>query len=199
MSKTMSKIDLWNDVVAPSILEQYRGTTLSASDVASLGCTNRWQSCLKSIVDKIQQLDDAACELPGVIDFSTAPVGEHLDWLVSLINKTRKENESDADLFARFISSLGRGRAGSTPFVIDAAAKLSVDDDPVYFEENYATFFIYTPNGKQIARGYLRSISPGGVLALPGAAMTDGEGNLIRDYNGNVMMAVAKDAAIGKV
>lgn len=199
MGKELTEIDLWNEVVRPSILEQYRGKTLTDEQVAEWGCSNRWQACLKSIVDKVQNLDDAACKLPTFLDFSTMPAGKQLDWIAGLTNKIRKDGESDEDLFSRFIAGLGRGKVGSVPILIESVKRLSKDNDPGYFEESDATFFETSFRGDQLSRAQVALFSPAGVLGLPAAMMCDGGLNPMATYDGTLMCCVARDENIGKI
>ncbi|MCF0223820.1 MAG: hypothetical protein HUK20_06090 [Fibrobacter sp.] len=196
MAKLLEKLDFWKDVVCPSILEQYRGVSLDSQKVLEWGCNNRWQACLKSIIDKIKELDDAACDLPTFIDFSDMPTGKHLDWVAGLVNRKRNTGESDEDFFSRFIMGLGRGRAGSIPFLVDATKKLSNDNNPFYMEELPAVFFVYTPGGHQLKRQNVKDLSPCAVCGLPGAAIQFSDGSFMGDYNKDVILAVADDKNI---
>ncbi|MCQ2182956.1 MAG: hypothetical protein MJY89_06085 [Bacteroidales bacterium] len=197
----ITKIDShWNQTVEPSILDQYRDS-------------DRWKGVLESVIKQIQTVEDDAFELSTILRFddeAERPKGYKLDWFGSLVNVERIVGESDDEYFVRIKTTIVSDNAGTPDCIINLAGELSnseyvVDGQTgikvyksiVFFEETAAVFFIYTPKGSQLLRRQVKNMSPAGVLGVPAAAMTDGEGNLIRDYDGNIMVAVAQDAAIG--
>lgn len=177
----------WLENVVPSILEQYKGAV-------------RWQGCLKAIVEKLQYVDDALVALPSVIDFENQKItGAHLDWLVGLVNVKRLSEESDDDLFARFISTLEKNDAGTPDAVIRSARDLSRTkniEDVHFMNEAPATFFVYTPKGRQLLKRTTRSIAPAAVNGLPGAAIQFADGSFMGDAEGKIILAVADDENI---
>ena len=188
MSFVPGKIDsLWDKVVVPRILEQYK-------------YAENWKFCLKCVVDGLQKVEDGSFAIARYFRVPTSfdeMSSENLEYVASLVNVFRKEGESDQQLFERFVHRISSTNSGTPDYVIFNAVKMSGDGDPVYLEEAPATFFIATFGGNQLSRVQSKRLAASGSLGLPAAAMTDGEGNLIRDYDGNIMVAVAQDAAIG--
>lgn len=173
--------DHFATTVEPRILEQYRDSA-------------RWKACLKAVVDKLQLSEDAAVELSHAFDFESEPLaGERLDWIAGLVNVKRIGEEDDASLYGRFIDALGDNTAGTPDSVLKKTAMLSGDLSPQYLEEAPATFFVYTPGGKQIPRRDLKKIAPAGVLALPGAVILTGTGAKLVDAKGRVILAVGHE------
>lgn len=165
----------------PRVLEQYKDS-------------ERWKSCLEAVIDQMQVVEDAGIELSRVLEFrEVPPTGAQLDWIASFVNFKRYNGESDTDFYNRFVSSLGRHNAGTPDSSIEAAVHLSGDPKPRYFDEAPATFFIYTPNGRQLKRKEVRKTAMAGVLGLPGAAIRLGNGGLLRCANGKLLLSVARD------
>lgn len=188
----------WELTVAPSVLEQYRGRTLTDGQAEELGCENRWQAMLKAVVDQMQIGEDATEELSRILDFrSEPPTGGQLDWLAGLINVTRYPGETDAHFFERFVNDLGRHNAGTPDGTIYSAAILSGDPRPQYMDEADCTFFVYTGprpiigtdewehGGKQLSHSQVRKMAPAGVLGLPAAAIRLDGGKLLGTYAEN--------------
>lgn len=187
--------DQFGTTVEPRILEQYKDS-------------ERWQACLKAVVDKMQTVEDASFELAHVLDFRTEPpTGDRLDWLAGLINVKRLAGESDQDFFGRFLSMIGANTAGTPDNVIYNAALMSGDQKPAYLDEAPATFFVYDgprPDGEggweqgghQLSRAQVRKLAPAGVLGLPGAAIQFADGSLMGDADGKLMLAAADDSNI---
>lgn len=195
---TLKKIyNHWTETVAPSILEQYRGVIFDAAKCTEIGCDNRWQACLKSVTDKLQIAENAIAEFPTLLDFSRdIPNGAHLDWLANFMNIKRLQGESDSNFFARFINSLGSDTLGTPNNIIGAAKFLSRSnsiEDIFFIDEVAATWFVYTPNGKQLYAQQAKTLTPAGVLGLVGAGILQGDGSLLADAEGNVILMVADD------
>lgn len=168
------KIDShWEQTVEPSILEQYRGS-------------ERWKGVLKSVIEKIQEVEDDSFEMSTILRFDDEdhPSGYKLDWIGGLVNVSRIAGEGDDEYFIRIKTTIGADNAGTPDYVINLAgeisrSKYSVDpetglkvyDSVEYLEEAPATFFIYTPSGSQLLLRQVRSMSPAGVLGLPAAAL----------------------------
>ena len=200
--------DHYGTTVEPRILEQYRVDTLTAEQKQELGCDNRWQACLKAVIDRMQVAEDASFELANVLDFTTeTPTGTRLDWLAGLVNVKRNPGENDSDFFTRFVGSLGNKTAGTPDNVIYNSAILSGDTKPQYMDEADCTFFVYTgprPDGNgtadggghQLLRRQVKKLAPAGVLGLPGAAIMFCDGSLMGDQDGKLMMMVADDATV---
>lgn len=184
--------DHFETTVKPRILEQYKES-------------GRWQACLDAVVRKLQAVEDSAFCISKVIDFKTeTPTGEKLDWVAGLINVKRLSGESDQAFFLRFVSMCGANTAGTPDNVIYSAALLSGDTAPQYMDEAPATFFVYDgprpdgnggwyQGGNQLTRAQVKKLAPAGVLGLPGAAIECGDGSLLADSDGKIMLMVADD------
>lgn len=201
--------DQFGTTVEPRILEQYKDS-------------ERWQACLKSVIDKLQTVEDASFELAHVLDFRTEPpTGGRLDWLAGLINVKRFSGESDQDFFDRFLSMVGVNSAGTPDRIIYNSAIMSGDPKPAYIDEAPATFLVYTgdkPNktvtedsqetvedftaeerelgvagGNQLLRRQVQQLAPAGVLGLPGAAIQFEDGTFMCDAQGRLILAAADD------
>lgn len=173
--------DQFAETVEPRFLEQYKGS-------------ERWQACLKAVIDQIQTAEDAGIELSRVIEFKDVPpAGAHLDWIASLVNFKRFNGESDEQFYRRFVSSRGKYRAGTPNGVIASASEMSGDPRPRYFDESPATFFVYTPEGRQLKRAEVQKMAMTGVLGLPGAAIRLGNGKHWRGVDGKKILCVAQD------
>lgn len=192
--------DLFETTVKPRILEQYKES-------------GRWQACLEAVVRKLQAVEDTAFIISKAIDFKTeTPTGEKLDWVAGLINVKRLSGESDQAFFLRFVSMCGANTAGTPNNVIYNAVILSGDPMPQYFDEDPATFFVYTGPRKdasqteapytadggahQLTRAQVRKLAPAGVLGLPGAAIKFADGSIMGDAEGRLMLMVADDSTV---
>lgn len=188
----------WEQTVEPSILEQYRGS-------------EKWKGVLKSVIDKIQEVENDASELSTILRFDDGdhPSGYKLDWMGSLVNVARIAGESDDEYFIRIKTTIGADSAGTPDYVINLAGELSrsnykvdpktgtkIYDSVEYMEEVAATFFIYTPTGRQLLLRQVKSMSPAGVLGLPGAAIQFEDGSLMGDYDKKVFLAVANEDGV---
>lgn len=193
---TLSHIEnQFETTVEPRILEQYKDS-------------ERWKSCLKAFIDRMQDVEDASFELAHVLDFSgDVPTGARLDWLAGLVNVKRNPGESDTDFFSRFVEILGNKNAGTPDNVIYNAAILSGDPKPQYMDEAPATLFVYTgrapdvnggmtDGGRQLYRRQVKKLAPCGVLGLPGAAIQFADGSYMGDANGKLILAIADDSTI---
>ena len=174
-------VDQFAETVEPRFLEQYKGS-------------ERWQACLKAVIDQIQTAEDAGIELSRVIEFKDVPpAGAHLDWIASLVNFKRFNGESDEQFYRRFVSSRGKYRAGTPNGVIASASEMSGDPSPQYMDEAPATFFVYTPEGRQLKRAEVQKMAMTGVLGLPGAAIRLADGSLLCTTDRKLILAVAPD------
>lgn len=201
--------DQFSTTVEPRILEQYRDS-------------ERWQACLKAVVEQLQVTEDAAVELSRVLDFKTEqPAEKRLDWIASLINLKRMPGEGDVDFYSRFLAAVGDKSAGTPDNVIYNAAILSGDTRPQLLEEADCTFMVYTgprnysavPEGEEFDYGeegvapldegenqlyasQVRKMAPCGCLGLVGAAIQFEDGSLLGDEQGRLILATADDSTV---
>ena len=192
----LAKKDLWA-TVKDLLLEQYRrDNTANVSGTLPDDTVNRFQGLLKTLVDGLlQPLDDAALDLQGMADIGRAN-GGLLDSLGKIAGLIREPGESDASFRSRIVEVLGSNDAGTPDRILKIAKTLSGDAFPQLLEEVAATYFVYTPNGMQLSRSQVKSVSPAGVLGLPGAAVKTGDGTLLADANGKLILMVADDDAM---
>ena len=192
----LAKKGLWA-TVKDLLLEQYRrDNTANVSGTLPDDTVNRFQGLLKTLVDGLlQPLDDAAFDLQGMADIGRAN-GGLLDALGKIAGLVREPGESDASFRARIVEVLGRNDSGTPDRILKIAKTLSGDSFPQLLEEVAATYFVYTPNGMQLSRSQVKSVSPAGVLGLPGAAVKTGDGTLLADANGKIILMVADDDAL---
>ena len=192
----LAKKDLWA-TVKDLLLEQYRrDNTANVSGTLPDDTVNRFQGLLKTLVDGLlQPLDDAALDLQGMADIGRANGGV-LDALGKIAGLIREPGESDASFRSRIVEVLGSNDAGTPDRILKIAKTLSGDAFPQLLEEVAATYFVYTPNGMQLSRSQVKSVSPAGVLGLPGAAVKTGDGTLLADANGKLILMVADDDAL---
>ena len=187
MSFVPEKIDsLWDEIVVPRILEQYK-------------YSSNWQACLKCVVDRIQKVEDGVFLLYRYfkVPFRYDEVSSGtLEYVASLVNVIRQDGESDQQLFDRFILRISSNKAGTPDHVIFNAVKKSGDVNLAYMDEAPATFFVYTPNGKQLMQSDVQRYAPAGVLGLPGAAIQFADGSFMGDAEGKIILAVADDENI---
>lgn len=175
----------WDVTVEPSILEQYRSSP-------------NWKGVLKSVIEKLQVVENDSWEIANVLDFSTPPTGNKLDYIAGLKNLKRDPGEGDSIFYQRFLEKVSQNKAGTPDFVISVVKRLSGDNNPEYLEEVPAVFFVYTPHGRQLSRAQVRQMAPAGVLGLPGAAIKFLDGTFMGDVDdGKKFLAVADDADIG--
>ena len=192
----LAKKDLWA-TVKELLLEQYRrDNTANVSGTLPDDTVNRFQGLLKTLVDGLlQPLDDAALDLQGMADIGRAN-GGLLDALGKIAGLVREPGESDESFRSRIVEVLGSNDAGTPDRILKIAKTLSGDAFPQLLEEVAATYFVYTPNGMQLSRSQVKSVSPAGVLGLPGAALKTGNGTLLADANGKLILMVADDDAL---
>ena len=218
--------DHYGTTVEPRILEQYRGDTLTAEQKQELGCDNRWQACLKAVIDRMQVAEDASFELANVLDFTTeTPTGTRLDWLAGLVNVKRNPGENDSDFFTRFVGSLGNKTAGTPDNIIYNSGILAGDPKPQYMDEADCTFFVYTgpkplrepvpedevfdfdegdtscdDGADQLYARQVQKLAPCGVLGLVGAAISlvgeEGSEELLADEQGRIILMEADDSTV---
>lgn len=192
----LAKKYLWA-TVKELLLEQYRrDNTANVSGTLPDDTVNSFQGLLKTLVDGLlQPLDDAALDLQGMADIGRAN-GGLLDSLGKIAGLIREPGESDASFRSRIVEVLGSNDAGTPDRILKIAKTLSGDAFPQLLEEVAATYFVYTPNGMQLSRSKVKSVSPAGVLGLPGAAVKTGDGTLLADANGKIILMVADDDAL---
>lgn len=187
--------NLWETVVIPSVLEQYKESS-------------KWLAVLKSVIDKFQYIEDAVAELPSLLDFSSIPSGLQLDWLAGLINVTRIFGETDNAFYQRFVAECSLRNAGTPNNVIYNVSVVTGDNVPQFLDEAPATFFIYdgyryddgiwTAGGNQAYKKQVQKTAPAGVLGLVGAGVALADGTLLGSYSDTetdrkIILAVASD------
>ena len=185
MSGLAKITDHWTETVADYILEQYRGAS-------------NWKAILKSVIDEFSYVEEQIWKLAPILDFrcrvkGETPTGALLDFIAGIMNVEREAGESDSDFYARFVSDIEIDNAGTPDNVIYAAKMLSGDAHPHYMDEATATFFVYTPGGRQLKKKEVQKMAPCGVLGLPGAAIRFADGSVMGDYDGRKILAVADD------
>lgn len=150
-------------------------------------------SVLESAIESLQPSEDSAERTSDAFDINAAE-GAWLDIIGKIKNIVRKHGESDGEFRERLLELLKSDTAGTPDNIIANAADISGDPKPQYMDECPATFFVYTPAGRQIPRKKLQSLAPAGVLALPGAALrTVSGGDFIVTGEGKRILAVARD------
>lgn len=170
---------LWNSV-KELVLEQYKGSP-------------KYIATIKAIVDETAQpLEDLADVLKNMLNVDVAE-GGWLDIVGRLVGITRNTDESDEDFRKRIKAAAVENSAGTPDFVINVAKELSGDEQPQYMDEVAATFFVYTPDGRQLTRSEVDKTAPAGVLGLPGAAIQFADGTFMGDADDKIFLAVADD------
>lgn len=170
---------LW-DAVKELVLEQYKGSPNLVGLIRAV------------VEESAQPLEDAAIDLHDALDLEKAS-GKWLDILGKLVCTSRNHGESDDDYRERVIVTAKETTAGTPDYAIKVAKILSGDTRPRYMDEAPATFFIYTPNGRQLKRAQVKKLAPTGVLGLPGAAIRLGNGKHWRGVDGKKILCVAQD------
>lgn len=171
--------NLW-DTVKELVLEQYKGSP-------------KFLAMLQAVIEEsVQPLDGCAVELADALDVYKAE-GALLDVIGKLVCNEREYGETDKDFRARIIGLANENRAGTPDKVIENVAALSNDPRPQYMDEAPATFFVYTPGGRQLKKKEVQKMAPCGVLGLPGAAIRFADGSVMGDYDGRKFLAVADD------
>lgn len=174
--------NLW-DTVKELVLEQYKGSP-------------KFLAMLQAVIEEsVQPLDSCALELADALDVYKAE-GALLDVIGKLVCTEREYGETDEYFRARIIGLANENRAGTPDFVIKSSIVLSGDPRPHYMDEAPATFFVYTPNGRQLKRATVKKMAPAGVLGLPGAAILFADGSLMGDAQGKKILMVADDSRI---
>lgn len=174
----MTHVELWETVRGLAI-SQYR-------DSANL------LAVLKAAVGSLQDAEDSAERMSDALDLSAAE-GAWLDLIGKIRNVGRKPGETDGEYRSRMEYLFKDDTAGTPDNVILNASDLSGDSSPQYMDECPATFFVYTPGGRQLLRKQVRRLAPAGVLGLPGAALSASDGSLLATADGKVLLAVACD------
>lgn len=177
-----NNVNQWTENVEPLILEQYKESS-------------NWAGLLRASIEAIQKIDDDSVELSDVFDFeANDPTGYRLDYIASLVNVKRLDNETDLEFLSRLKAKAGVLDGGTPNHVIYESALLSSDPAPSYHEEATATFYVYTPRGRQLYRSQVRNMAPAGVLGFPAAALTTATGKHIVTSGGKTFLCVAQDA-----
>lgn len=175
--------DVWEDLAEALVLEQYKES-------------ENLKNLIKVFVSAGQPFEDTADRLRRFYDLDEAE-GVFLDFLGGARRLPREAGESDADYRERIREDTGIGKAGTPPFVNRKSSILSGDPSPVYFEEENARFkpvvFVYTPNGRQLTRGTVNSLTPAGVLGVPGAALKTATGKTIVQAKGSDTYLLTED------
>lgn len=174
----MTSLDLWESVKG-LVLEQYR----SSPNLLAV---------LKAAVGSLQDAEDSAERISDAFDLSVAD-GAWLDLIGKIRNVGRKPGETDGEYRSRMEYLFKDDTAGTPDNVISNASDLSGDPAPQYTDECPATFFVYTPGGRQLLRKQVRRIAPAGVLGLPGAALSASDGAFLATADGKKILAAARD------
>lgn len=184
----MQNLNLWNNVVKPLIIEQYK-------------YASNWKACLKSVIDMLQRTEDGAFALLNYFQipqtYSSALTSKHLDFIASLVGLKRSEGESDETFYTRFMLYVVSSDAGTPTYVIRNVKVLSGNPSPSYNEEAPATFYVYTAPNRQLIQNAVKQLSPVGVLGFAAAALLDANGNFIVNANDEKIVCVADDSQVG--
>nr|DAW36075.1 MAG TPA: Protein of unknown function (DUF2612) [Caudoviricetes sp.] len=175
----VSRRILW-ETVRGHVLEQYRSSQ------------NLLGMIRAAVGEAMQPAEDAAFALQGIADIGTAS-GEWLDVLGKIVGSARQSGETDDDYRVRLLALAKVNNAGTPDNVISNASDLSGDPAPQYTDECPATFFVYTPGGRQLLRKQVRRLAPAGVLGLPGAALSASDGAFLATADGKKILAAARD------
>lgn len=179
------KIDLFGTAWALS-LEQYADSP-------------KLKALVEAFIGNGQPFEDAIGRLTRWANLDEAE-GAWLDILGGIKNLHRKPGESDKDYRDRLKVYLRVDDSGTPDNAVSNARDISGDPSPQYLDEAPATFFIYTPNGRQLPRKTLRALAPAGVLALPGAALKTVDADaFIVTAEGKRILAVARDIESGRL
>lgn len=149
-------------------------------------------SVLESAIESLQPSEDSAERTSDAFDINAAE-GAWLDIIGKIKNIVRKHGESDGEFRERLLELLKNDTAGTPDNVIYNVSELSGDPAPQYTDECPATFFVYTPGGRQLLRKQVRRLAPAGVLGLPGAALSESYGAFIATADGKKILAAARD------
>ncbi len=179
----VSRRNLW-ETVRELVLEQYRSSP------------NLLGMIRAAVGEAMQPAEDAACALQGIADIGAAS-GEWLDVLGKIVGSARQAGEPDGDYRARLLALAKVDNAGTPDNVISNASDLSGDSAPRYLDECPATFFVYTPGGRQLLRKQVQRLAPAGVLGLPGAAIVTAGGLFLATAGGKRILAAASDDDAG--
>ena len=174
----MTRLDLWESARG-LVIGQYR------SSANLLGV-------LKSAVGSLQGAEDSAERISDAFDLSAA-AGAWLDLIGKIRNVGRKPGETDGEYRSRMEYLFKDDTAGTPDNVVSNASDLSGDPSPQYTDESPATFFVYTPGGRQLLRKQVRRLAPAGVLGLPGAALAASDGAFLATADGKKILAAARD------
>lgn len=149
-------------------------------------------SVLESAIESLQPSEDSAERTSDAFDINAAE-GAWLDIIGKIKNIVRKHGESDVEFRERLLELLKIDAAGTPDNVIYNVSELSGDPAPQYTDECPATFFVYTPGGRQLLRKQVRRLAPAGVLGLPGAALSESNGAFLATADGKKILAAARD------
>lgn len=179
--------DIWAELAADLVLDQYADST-------------NLKALIKIFVDAGQSFENAINELKNFYNVSEAE-GVKLDYIAKIRNLVRKDGESDEEFKRRILADSLIDNAGTPNFVIEQSALQSGDATPIYIEEQgrAPVVLVYTPNGRQLTRGFVNRITPAGVFGAPAAALVmDNEGGDIRlrkkltFVNGKKILGIAR-------
>lgn len=173
------RVDLWSRA-KELLLEQYKSSP-------------NLEGLIRSVIEECAQpVDDQSFDLENFFDLSEA-VGGWLDALGSIVHLERNPGEYDSEYRERIAIEASKRYAGTPDSVISESAYISDDPAPQYMDEAPATFFVYTPGGRQLKKKEVQKMAPCGVLGLPGAAIRFADGSVMGDYDGRKILAVADD------
>ncbi len=174
----MTRLDLWESARG-LVIGQYR----SSANLLAV---------LKSAVGSLQGAENSAERVSDAFDLSAA-AGAWLDLIGKIRNVGRKPGETDGEYRSRMEYLFKDDTAGTPDNVVSNASDLSGDPSPQYTDESPATFFVYTPGGRQLLRKQVQRLAPAGVLGLPGAALLAADGAFIATAGGKKILAAARD------
>lgn len=172
--------NLWNSVKG-LVISQYKNATSLLQIV-------------EKTVNSFQSAEDASEKISSFCNIDNAE-GNWLDLIGNLKNVYRNAGESDADYRDRIKYEISVNYAGTARFMIEMSRRASGDPAPILHEEQAAraVVFIYTPNGRQLTRGFVNSIAPAGVLGVPAARLMTATGKRIVNGRGKLFPLLTDD------
>ena len=172
--------NLWNSVKG-LVISQYKNSTSLLQIV-------------EKTVNSFQSAEDASEKISSFCNIDNAE-GNWLDLIGNLKNVYRNAGESDADYRDRIKYEISVNYAGTARFMIEMSRRASGDPAPILHEEQARSqvVFIYTPNGRQLTRGFVNSIAPAGVLGVPAARLMTATGKRIVAMRGRVINLLTED------
>lgn len=172
--------NLWNSVKG-LVISQYKNATSLLQIV-------------EKTVNSFQSAEDASEKISSFCNIDNAE-GNWLDLIGNLKNVYRNAGESDADYRDRIKYEISVNYAGTARFMIEMSRRASGDPAPILHEEQAGSqvVFIYTPNGRQLTRGFVNSIAPAGVLGVPAARLMTATGKRIVNGRGKLFPLLTDD------